>query len=140
MTSQLSAFTGAVILTMTLGGCASLRDRPADDAQPQALTAAQVKKMIDEALARDHARRKAEDSENAAQDIDGIDGVVARLDAANLNHPVIAMKREIRGCAIQMVVYADTDVATATDACLRIYNRSPSGGRVNGTPVLMKTQ
>jgi hypothetical protein len=137
MTRQLFVFTSAVILAMTLGGCASLGDKPADDAQPEALSAPDVKTMIEEALASDHARRKAEERENADQ---GIDGVVEGLNAANVNHPVMAMKREIRGCAIQMVLYADTNVAAATDACLRIYNRSPSGGRVNGKPVLMKTQ
>ena len=160
MTRQLFACTSAVILAMTVGGCASLGDKPAADAQPEALTTPEVMKMIKEALARDDARPKAEESENADQDIDG---VVERLNAASVNHPAMAMKlgkplflegeagvgktevakamkREIRGCAIQMVLYADTDVPTATDACLRIYNRSPSGGRVNGTHVLMKTQ
>ena len=35
-------------------------------------------------------------------------------------HPTIALKREIRDCTLELLMY-DTHVADATDACLRIY-------------------
>lgn len=35
-------------------------------------------------------------------------------------HPTVTLKREIRDCALELLMY-DTHVADATDACLRIY-------------------
>lgn len=37
-----------------------------------------------------------------------------------LMHPTVTLKREIRDCALELLMY-DTHVADATDACLRIY-------------------
>jgi hypothetical protein len=43
-----------------------------------------------------------------------------RVPRPMLVHPTVALKREIRDCALELLMY-DTHVADATDACLRIY-------------------
>lgn len=136
MNKQASLFTIMVVLVMTLSGCAGLGMNPADSKQPAGLNAEQVQAMIDEAVARDRAARKADENRFAG---DGVSSMLQDLEAVDLNHPGIAIKREIRGCTIQMVLYADTDVVTAADACMTIYRRH-STGAVNGTPVLAVTQ
>jgi len=125
-----------VVLVMTLSGCAGLGKRLTDSKKPAALSAEEVQAMIDEAVARDRAARETD----AGRVTDGgVAGVVQQLEAVDLNHPGIALKREIRGCTIQMVLYADTDVDSAADACMRIYRRR-SGGVLNGTPLVTVTQ
>lgn len=136
MNKQAFILTIMVVLVMTLSGCAGLAKTPADSKQPAGLTAKQVQAMIDETVARDRTAWEAD--ENRSTD-DGASSMLQHLEAANLNHPGIAIKREIRGCTIQMVLYADTDVKTAADACMQIYRRR-STGAVNGTPVLTVTQ
>jgi len=136
MNRQAFILTMMVVLVMTLGGCAGLGKAQADAEKPAGLTTAEVRAMIDEAVARDRAARKADES--GVTD-GGLAGIVQHLDAVDLNHPGIALKREIRGCTIQMVMYADTDVETAANACMRIYRRR-SAGVVNGTPVVTVTQ
>lgn len=136
MNRQAFTLTIMVILTMTLGGCAGLAKTSADSQQPAGLTASDVQAMIDDAVARDRAARVADKSDLNDGDVSGI---LQNLEAVDLNHPGIALKREIRGCTLQMVLYADTDVERAADACMRIYRRG-STGMINGTPILTVTQ
>ena len=136
MNKQAFILTIMVVLMMSLSGCAGLGTTPADSKQLAGPTAEQVQAMIDEAVARDRAARKADG--NGFTD-DGVSRMLQHVEALDFNHPGIAIKREIRGCTIQMVLYADTDVETAADACMQIYRRR-STGAVNGTPVLTVTQ
>ena len=136
MNRQTSILTIMVVLVLTLGGCAGLGKTSGDSEESAGLTTAEVQAMIDEAVVRDRATREADESQVSDG---GVAGVVQHLEAVDLNHPGIALKREIRACTIQMVMYADTDVETAADACMRIYRRQ-STGAVNGTPVVTVTQ
>lgn len=136
MNRQAFVLTIMVVLLMTLSGCAGLVKTPADSKQAAGLTAERVQAMIDEAVARDRAARKGDGSSFTNE---GVSSVVQHLEAVDFNHPGIAVKREIRGCTIQMVLYADTDVGTAADACMQIYRRR-SGGAIKGTPLLTVTQ
>lgn len=104
--------------------------------QPAGLTASEVRAMIDEAVKRDRAIRKADESGVSDGEVSGI---LQNLEAVNLNHPAIALKREVRGCTLQMVLYADTDLEHAADACMRIYRRG-STGKINGSPLVTVTQ
>ena len=135
MNRQATTLTTLVILALTLGGCASLGGKPTGDQPSASLSAADVQALVKEALADDAAAKKAETSMGDT----GVDEIVESLKAANFNHPGMAVKREIRGCTLQMVLYADADIKTATNACIRIYSRRHSRA-VNGTPVLMETQ
>lgn len=98
-------------------GCSSLSTKRV----PAGLTAEDVASIIDERLGQYQETVDANREKSVAEE--GVNDIVDRLKAANFNHPAIAVKREVRGCVIQMVLYADTDVDTATSACMRIYNR-----------------
>lgn len=98
-------------------GCASTGKAPA---APAGLTAEQVASIIDKKLGQYQEQVKAK---SVPVEDESVDMIVDRLKASNFNHPAIAVKREVRGCVIQMVLYADTDVDRATDACMKIYNR-----------------